>query len=205
MGSDLCISDSPITNKNSRGRRIKSAGKIMKERYDINGMQIGDGSWHNPHTIFDFGELPVTAHVEKSVATESVYVTYTRTDISDIKAKVRFSNHTCNDIRYGEVIDGNLSEAREHVLVKLGFMRVVKTPRFAKHIAFNSVALKKIKTGAVELLPISIDELYDKVNVGESLEDYFGKAVMKNGQPVVITSKIVGSREIPPVISFEMI
>ncbi|MDE7392880.1 MAG: hypothetical protein K2M80_00185 [Muribaculaceae bacterium] len=176
----------------------------MATRYDINGSAIGDGTWHVDYTIFDFGTLPISARVEEAISSESVYVTYIRDDSHEY-VKVRFSNHTCNDIRFCEVIDGRWSDARELVLVKLGFMRIVKTPRYAKHIAFNAASLKKIKSGAIEMLPMTYSDLYDSVNIGDSLESYAGKAVNKDGKPVVITSAVVAEKEIAPIIAYEMI
>lgn len=176
----------------------------MAQKYDINGMAIGDGTYHVHYDIIDFGDLPISYRVEEAISSESVYVTYIRDDNHEY-AKVRFSNHTCNDIRFGEVIDGRWSDARNLVLVKLGFMRIVKTPRYAKHIAFNSASLKKIKSGAIELLPTTFGDLYDSVNIGDSLDGYVGKAVDKGGKPVVIVSKEVTKKEIAPIITFEMI
>ena len=176
----------------------------MATRYDINDNAIGNGTWHVPYEIFDFGTLPISARVEEAITSETVYVTYTRDDTREY-VKVRFSDHTCNGVRFGDFIDGRWHDARELVLVKLGFMRIVKTPRFAKHIAFNAASLKKIKSGAIELLPMTYSDLYDSVNIGDSLEGYVGKAVDKDGKPVVITSAVVAEKETAPIITFEMI
>lgn len=154
----------------------------MKERFDENGNQIGDGATHCTYRIEDFGELPVRAIVSESYSTESVYVTYTNLDTL-VTVKVRFSSHICNDVKFGAAIDGNSSDARNEILYRLGFIDRVFVPAFVNHINTQYVAKKKLNT--YEEADKTIAELI-ALPAGTDISEYRGK--LAKGSTMLITS-----------------
>lgn len=154
----------------------------MKERYDENDQPIGDGTTHCSYRIEDFGELPVRAIVSESYSTESVYVTYTNLD-SHVSVKVRFSSHTCNDVKFGAAIDGNTSDARNEILFRLGFIDRIPVPFFVNHIHTQYVAKKKLH--AYEEADKTIAEII-ALPAGTDISEYRGK--LAKGTTKMITS-----------------
>lgn len=155
---------------------------MAKERYDINGQMIGDGNSHCLYHIEEFPGLPIKTNVQKSLSTESVYVTYLNMETLEI-AKVRFSSHTCNDVEFGAVIDGYTSNARNEILYRLGFMTKEFVPYFMNHIHTQPVAKKKLHL--YEEADKTIKELIG-LPVGTDISEYRGK--IAKGTNMMITS-----------------
>lgn len=154
----------------------------MKERYDENGHLIGDGSWHHPYHIEEFPGLNLRITVQKSATTESVYVFYMNRETLEY-AKVRFSSHISNDLKYGAVIDGKSPDARNEILFRIGLMTKTFIPRFVNHIHTQYVAKKKLHL--YEEADKTIAEL-TALPAGTDISEYRGK--IAKGTTLMITS-----------------
>jgi len=76
--------------------------------------------WYNvDYCIEEFENKTISHKVVKSNSTESVYVTYYH---GDKECKVRFSNHSCNALKFGDVLNGALTSKNE-ILYHLGLVK----------------------------------------------------------------------------------
>lgn len=171
-------------------RRIKSANKDMAtERYDINGQMIGNGDSHCAYNIEEFPGLPIKTNVQKSLSSESVYVTYLHMETLKL-AKVRFSSHTCNDVEFGAVIDGHSTNVRNEILYKLGLVERRFVPAFSGCITFQNVAKKKMHL--YEVADKTIAEL-SSLPAGTDISEYRGK-IAKDSSMVITSSKVISKQ-----------
>lgn len=157
----------------------------MKERFDENGMMIGDGNTHCTFNIEDFTGYPIKATVSESLSTESVYVTYLNTETLAL-AKVRFSSHICNDVKFGAVVDGRSSDARNEILYRLGFLNRRTVYKKFNWISRQSVAKKKLH------LYEECDKTFEELRslpTGTDISEYKGK-LLKGTAEVITCDKV---------------
>lgn len=162
---------------------------MATERYDINGQMIGNGDSHCLYHVEEFPGLPIKTNIQKSLSSESVYVTYLHLETLAL-AKVRFSSHTCNDVEFGAVIDGHSSNVRNEILYKLGFIERRFVPAFASHITYQYVAKKKMHL--YEVADKTIEEL-SSLPVGTDISEYRGK-IAKDSSMVITSSKVTSKQ-----------
>ena len=164
---------------------LKLGKTTMKERYDENGMLIGDGSTHCTYYIEDFGSMPICTIVNESLSSESVYISYVNTETNE-SVKVRFSSHISNDVKFGAVIDGYSGNVRNEILYRLGFISREFVPHYTNHIHTQYVAKKKLHL--YEECDKSLAELV-ALPEGTDISAYRGKRI--KGTNEIITSDTV--------------
>ncbi len=160
-------------------------------RHDINGTIIGDGEFHCNYEIFDFEGFPITSQVQEAYTTESVYVSYRRTDILSDSVQVRYSDHICNGIKFGVYVDGRHPEAKKEVLSRLGLLRKVAVPVMSKYVAHRNVTKKTLKQ--YQTTPVTIAKL-EELPEGTDISEYTGKVC--EGTNILIVGNTVAVRQI---------
>lgn len=162
----------PLSKRfDSRKSDVRYAKKEPKA--DRSGNYIGDGSWHVEHGVEPFEEYPqITSSVSESPTTESVYVTYYNTD-NGKRVTVRFSNHENNATKYGDQLDGYAS--RDEILYRLGLRKREFVPKKRAWIPTRQVSKKDLAAQKYPESDYTIQELYKKVEQGESIADEIGK------------------------------
>ncbi|GAB6977127.1 hypothetical protein [Prevotella falsenii] len=157
----------------------------MKTKKDINGNFIGDGTIHALYNIHDFkkeGYDFIESSVSKSNTSESVYVTYTNTH-NKKSVSVRFSNHTSNSVKFGDVL--TYTDVNE-ILYRLGLKgkKVINGTRPFILTEF----LKKKDVAKYEEAELTIQDMY-ALGVGADISAYKGK-VAKGGRSLICGDKI---------------
>lgn len=123
--------------------------------YDKNDNIIGTGLCHADYNVIDFSEYKnIQTTVSKSDTSESVYVYYRNTDNNTV-AIVRFSNHTCNGVEFGDYLDG---ASKDEVLYRLGMKQRKFIPDTRLFIGFEKV--KKADLEKYEEAELTIKEMY---------------------------------------------
>ena len=160
---------------------------------DADGNVIGDGSHHRPYNIVDFSEFPQISHsVNKSLSTESVYVTYRNEETGD-KATVRFSGHNSNAVRFGDQMagwddDGSFiaRQLENQLKYRLGLMD--RKLVYGTYIGTRSVSNADLESGKYEEADITLRELY-ALPVGTDISQYTGK--LARGSRELIEGEVV--------------
>ena len=143
----------------------------MKATTDRQGNPIG--GIHEDYDVIDFaakGYDFIKASVSKAETTESVYVYYRNTCNGNV-ACVRFSRHTCNAVKFGDVLDWSDTD---EILYRLGLKGKKVVDDFSTRLFIASQQVKKIDVGNYEEAPLTIQEMY-ALGAGASLADYKGK------------------------------
>lgn len=153
---------------------------MSKDRFDKHGNMIGDGSYHCEYSVFDIDGVGV--NVSFSESSESVYVTYS---YGDKRCIVRFSNHLCNSVSFGDYLDGNMAYMNE-IRYRLGLCGREFVPDTRLWIESRNV--KKIEACNYDECDKTIQELY-AMGSGASLSEYVGK--LAKGSRLLIIGDVV--------------
>lgn len=158
-------------------------------RTDRDGNPIGDGDWHMNYFVREFPEYPqISSRVDKSVTTESVYVTYTNAD-NGRSVKVRFSGHRSNAERFGDVLTGGAP--RGEILYRLGLATKEWQP--FGYVPIGTISNKQIAEGNYEVADKTRAEL-ERLPKGTDISEYKGKLVP--GEPNrIYTGTFVGESQ----------
>lgn len=158
-------------------------------RTDRDGNPIGDGDWHMNYFVSEFPEYPqISSRVDKSVTTESVYVTYTNAD-NGRSVKVRFSGHRSNAERFGDVLTGGAP--RGEILYRLGLATKEWQP--FGYVPIGTISNKQIAEGNYEVADKTRAEL-ERLPKGTDISEYKGKLVP--GEPNrIYTGTFVGESQ----------
>lgn len=153
-----------------------------KDRYDN---VISDGTTHATYDVYDFASAGydfIESSVSLSNTSESVYVTY-RNTLNLKSVDVRFSWHTSNGVKFGDVL--TYTDVNE-ILYRLGVKgkRVINNTRPFIMTQF----LKKKDVLQYEEAPLTIQEMY-ALGIGADLSSYKGK-VAKGGRHLIQGEKI---------------
>lgn len=155
---------------------------------DKAGNYIGDGTYHSSFNVIDLSQYGVTSHVEKSSTTESVYVYYY---LGQEKVTVRYSDHECNAIKFGDVLDGNILNVDE-LMFRLGLKKRIFIPLVRKYIDTRKVKKSEIGT-KFEVSDVTIQELY-AMPADTDITQYKGK-VCKGSNYLVLGDSVKESEE----------
>lgn len=168
---------------------IKNNTPELSFRTDRDGNPIGDGDWHMNYFVREFPEYPqISSRVDKSVTTESVYVTYTNAD-NGRSVKVRFSGHRSNAERFGDVLTG--SAPRGEILYRLGLATKEWQP--FGYVPIGTISNKQIAEGNYEVADKTRAEL-ERLPKGTDISEYKGKLVP--GEPNrIYTGTFVGESQ----------
>lgn len=129
-----------------------------KTKQDRKGNEIGDGSFHSDYEVFEFTDYPsVSAKVDKSETTESVYVKYTNS-LNNETITVRFSNHENNAMKFGDQLNGFLA-TRNEVLARLDLIDRVFIPD--TYLSISNTQVKRSETHLYEESDLTIQEMYE--------------------------------------------
>ena len=156
-----------------------------KPREDKSGNNIGDGSYHTEHSVYEFNDYPeITSSVDYSNTTESVYVTY-RNKNNDKHVKVRFSDHENNATKLGDELNGRFA-SRDEILFRLGLKEREFVPNKRLRIHFTMVKKKDIEK--YDEADLTIDEMYS-LGAGADLSKYKGK-LAKGSNYLILGDKV---------------
>ena len=165
--------------------------KKNKALYDRFDNIVGDGSVHADYNVFDFSKLGydfIESSVIKSEKTESVYVYYRNTQ-NDKIACVRFSWHTCNAVRFGDVLDFT---DKDEILYRLGLKMRKKVDEFETRLSIGFQSVKKIDAHKYEESDLTIQEMY-ALGAGADISRHVGK--LAKGSRYLILRGTVDSYE----------
>jgi len=151
---------------------------------DRNGNQILDGKWHVDFTILQIEGVDVS--VDKSLTTESVYVTYSR---GDNKITCRFSIHENNAVKFGDQLNGNIT-SKEEIMFHLGMIKRIFIPSVKKSIGTKQI--KKTQIQNYKESELTIGELYN-LPAGTDISSHTGK--IAKGSNYLITGTYVNEYE----------
>ena len=118
-------------------------------------------------SIENFDNKNITHTVVKSNTTESVYVTY---HYNEKEAKVRFSNHSSNALKFGDVLNG-FTVTQNEILCELGLMNRVFIPEVRLSVPY--IQIKKTKMGNYKECNLSIKEIY-ALGAGANITEFKG-------------------------------
>lgn len=145
---------------------------MKRQKSDRYGNQIGDGSWHTLYLVHEFPDYPqVKSRVDKSITTESVYVTYTNVD-NGRSVSVRFSGHSSNAELFGDVLTG--SAPYGEIMYRLGLATKEWYP--FGYVPIETISRKKIAEGNYEVADKTRSEL-QHLPIGTDISEYKGKLV----------------------------
>ena len=150
-------------------------------REDKNGNVIGNGDYHVNYTVYDMPD-GVEIHVSESISTESVYVTY---QYQDKKVTVRFSWHENNAVKFGDQLNGYLTNDYE-VLALLGLKKRTFVPQTYLNIEKQCVAKKNLHL--YDEAALTIQEMY-ALGAGANISQYTGK--LAKGSNYLINGSMV--------------
>ena len=159
--------------------------------FDRLGNIVGDGRFHADYNVFDFSTLGydfIKSSVSKSETSESVYVYYRNTQ-NDKVACVRFSWHTCNAVRFGDVLDFT---DKDEILYRLGLKTKKRIDEFKTRLAIGFQTVKKVDAHKYEEAELTIQEIY-ALGAGADISQYVGK--LAKGSRYLILSKKINSYE----------
>lgn len=175
---------------------------MKKERVDENGTAIGYGDIHANYVVENMEGLPVRVKVTESSNTESVYVKYYRTDGKSLPilddnyagcVTVRFSQHMCNGVKFGNYILGDLRNGnRNEVLYRLGFISKERVEVKAPFVFTRNI--KKSAAAECEVCPLTMGDL-TALPVGTDISKYNGMP-LPGTENIIIASDKVGERVI---------
>ena len=160
-------------NKEKWGQHFKLCNTTM---YNDSYLR-GDGTVHNDYIVEKIEG--VTSYVTKSNTSESVYVTYCK---DDKRVVVRFSNHTCNSLEWGNVLDGNFATVNE---IKFRLEMISRKAILVEKTIIGTQKCKKVDMDKYEELEYTIQDLY-KMPIDTDFTPFIGKRC-KNSQYVVIS------------------
>lgn len=154
----------------------------MKAREDKNGNMISETNI--AYEVLDFTAYNVASSVSNSETTESVYVRYQNND-NGMSVTVRFSNHTCNAVLFGDKLDGNTS-TRDEILFHLG----LKTRTFVQrtYLFIGSRQVGKKDLNKYEESDLTIKEMY-ALGANADLSVHNGK-LAKGSNYLVLDNKV---------------
>ena len=156
---------------------------------------IGDGTCHVDYEVVDFKKFGydyIKYEVSFSDTTESVYVYYINKNNSKV-AVVRFSTHTCNAVKFGDVLEHAI---KEEILYKLGIMKRKRVEDKETRLFIESRQVKKVDADKYEEAPLTIQEMY-ALGADADLSQYRGK-LAKDSRYLILGDKV---NEITRVIS----
>lgn len=157
----------------------------MAAKFDKKDNAIGDGSFHVNYTIEVIEGA--TSSVSKSQTTESVYVTYS---FGEKSVTVRFSNHNCNAVTFGDQLNGYIA-SREEIMFALGLATRTFTPVVSLVIEKRQVS--KATIANYEEANVTIQEIY-AMGAGADLSSYCGK-LAKRSNWLITGTKITESKQ----------
>lgn len=137
------------------------------------GNYIGDGTFHADYTTFEIDN--VTVDVNLSETTESVYITYTNV-LNGNTCRVRFSNHECNAVKFGNILDGNFCTLND-VMYHLGMIERVFVPE--TYLYISSITVGKKDLDKYEVSDLTIQEMYN-MGEGADLTKHVGKLALNS-------------------------
>lgn len=114
----------------------------------------GNGSWHVDYNVCNIDGINV--NVTFSNTSESVYVTYYNEN-NGKKVVVRFSNHECNAVRFGDYLNGNTASMLE-IMYHLGLASRVFVPN--KILFIHTRKVKKTEVNTYDVAELTISEMY---------------------------------------------
>ena len=159
----------------------------MKALVDSRDNIIGDGTCHADYDVYDFaadGYDFIKSSVSLSETTESVYVYYRNTRNGNV-ACVRFSWHTCNAVRFGDVLEWT---DKNEILYRLGLKGKKPVDDFKTGLSICFRDVKKIDADKYEQADLSISEMY-KLGAGASLAEYKGK-LAKGSRHLILSDTV---------------
>lgn len=159
--------------------------------FDRLGNIVGDGRFHADYNVFDFSTLGydfIESSVSKSETSESVYVYYRNTK-NDKVACVRFSWHTCNAVRFGDVLDFT---DKDEILYRLGLKTKKRIDEFKTRLVIYFQSVKKIDADKYEEAELTIQEMY-ALGAGADISQYVGK--LAKGSRYLILCGVIEARE----------
>lgn len=166
-------------NSESNDIRFQKGGRTDRE-----GNPIGDGSHYTKHKVETFDEYPqIKSSVQKSATTESVYVTYHNTD-NGKTIRVRFSNHVNNATKFGDELDGAIA-TKDEILYHLGLRDREFIPMTEAVIPSRQVSKKDLQNKTYPESDLTIQEMYKKVQDGESIANEVGKVAKGSNYLIV--------------------
>lgn len=151
-------------------------------KIDSKGNLIGNGEFHANYHVCEFDNKDIYSSVYLSSSSESVYVSYRYNDKS---ITVRFSDHVCNAVEFGDQLDGNFA-TKNDILFALGLVERVFVPETFLSIFKQCVKKTEIANYAESNLTIS--ELYD-LGANSDISQHTGK-LAKGSNYLILGSKV---------------
>lgn len=143
----------------------------MTATTDRQGYPIG--GIHEDYDVIDFaarGYDYIEASVSKAETTESVYVYYRNTRNGKV-ACVRFSRHTCNAVKFGDVLEWSDTD---EILYRLGLKGKKVVEDYSTRLFIDFRQVKKVDVDKYAEAPLMIQEMY-ALGADASLAAYKGK------------------------------